>query len=376
MIQTVLKHRITLAFSYLMLGVLSTASAQMFKHAWPNTNFEQTSVEWSEIMSGGPPRDGIPPIDAPNFDTVTEAEQWVADSEPVIVVSVDDDARAYPLQIMTWHEIVNDSVGGVPLSITFCPLCNASIVFDRRLDGNILDFGTTGLLRKSDLVMWDRQTESWWQQFAGEAIVGDQLGKTLQRYPSSIVAFHTFREAHPNGKVLNRDTGHRRAYGENPYQGYDDIDNNPFLLREPVDGRLPAMERVIGVKMDDDHTIYPFSLFDETSLIEDDVNGHSIVVFKSGELNSALDAQQISGSRMVPEITAFRRNTVSGENALRFSMIDGVLRDQQTGSEWNAFGRAIKGPMAGDQLMPVDSGVHFAFAWLAFNPDTRIYSNE
>ena len=142
-----------------------------------NTNWNKHTIDYDELLSGGPPRDGIPSIDEPEFVSPDEAEEWLADNEPVIALEIDGDARAYPLQILTWHEIVNDTVGGVPVAVTFCPLCNSAITFDRRLDGEIYEFGTSGLLRNSDLVMYDRTTESLWQQFTGEAIVGDLVGR-------------------------------------------------------------------------------------------------------------------------------------------------------------------------------------------------------
>ena len=135
-----------------------------WKVEWRNTDFAKSTIDFSEVMSGGPPKDGIPAIDTPQFKTVSEIDD-IQDREPVISLAINGDARAYPLRVLTWHEIANDTVGGVPVAVTFCPLCNAAIVFDRRLaDGRVLDFGTTGKLRNSDLVMYDRQTESWWQQ--------------------------------------------------------------------------------------------------------------------------------------------------------------------------------------------------------------------
>ncbi len=128
---------------------------------WPNTDFSKSLVDLNEIISGGPPKDGIPAIDEPKFVSPKEAIEWLDAREPVIAVVIKDDARAYPLQILIWHEIANDVVGDVPVLVTFCPLCNSSLVFDRRVNGRVLDFGTTGRLRKSDLVMYDRQTESW-----------------------------------------------------------------------------------------------------------------------------------------------------------------------------------------------------------------------
>jgi hypothetical protein len=156
------------------------------------TNFQKFSVPLGEIQSGGPPKDGIPAIDRPKFETVADAGKWLKPMEPVIVFERSGDARAYPLQILIWHEIVNDTVGGTPVTVTFCPLCNTSIVYDRRLEGRVHDFGTTGKLYRSALIMYDRQTESWWWQVSGEAIVGDQVGKQLTVLPSQIVSFEAF----------------------------------------------------------------------------------------------------------------------------------------------------------------------------------------
>ena len=144
---------------------------------WPDTDFTIHSVDYDEIISGGPPPDGIPAIDNPVFESVNEADMWLGEDWPVMLFELNDDARAYPLAVLIHHEIVNDVVDGRPVALTFCPLCNATIAFDRAFpDGTLLDFGTTGNLRNSDLVMYDRQTKSWWQQFAGEAIVGELTG--------------------------------------------------------------------------------------------------------------------------------------------------------------------------------------------------------
>ena len=146
----------------------------------------------------------------------TAAGAWLKGQEPVINLALNGEHRAYPIQILIWHEIVNDQIGDRPVTVTFCPLCNTSIVFDRRLSDQTLDFGTTGNLRHSDLVMWDRQTELWWQQITGEAIVGELTGSKLTLLPSAIVSFEAFRRAYPEGQVLSRDTGFNRKYGENP----------------------------------------------------------------------------------------------------------------------------------------------------------------
>jgi len=158
------------------------------------TDFGRHSVPLAEIASGGPPKDGIPAIDRPELIRVPEADAWLRPQEPVILVERDGDARAYPLQILIWHEIVNDTVGGTPVAITFCPLCHTAIAFDRRVSGRVLDYGTTGKLRFSDLVMYDRQTESWWQQASGEAIVGALTGLRLTPLPAQIISWATFKQ--------------------------------------------------------------------------------------------------------------------------------------------------------------------------------------
>ncbi len=197
------------------------------KVGW-KTDFTKFAVPLSEFESGGPGKDGIPALSDPKLVDAGHADYLKA-QEPVIELEVGDDARAYPLEILTWHEIVNDDVGGVPVAVTFCPLCNTALVFDRRVEGKTLEFGTTGNLRNSDLVMYDRQTESWWQQFGGEAVVGRYTGTTLRQLPARIVAWREFEREHPDGRVLSRDTGYSRPYGQNPYRGYDEAGSLPIF---------------------------------------------------------------------------------------------------------------------------------------------------
>ena len=348
-----------------------SADASSFAGEWPRTDFSRRVVDLNEIESGGPSKDGIPAIDKPKFMSARYAGTWLDAREPVIALEIAGDARAYPLQILIYHEIANDVVGGVPVAVTFCPLCNASIVFDRRAGSRMLDFGTTGNLRKSDLVMYDRQTESWWQQFTGKGIVGAYSGTELKQIPSSIIAFSEFTAAYPEGKILSRATGYTRPYGRNPYRGYDRVGNTPFLFHDPVDPRLPAMERVIGVRVGGKQRLYPFSVFKTSPVINDEVGGRAVVLFSKEDVLSALDAEIIRESRTVPSATAFERG-LDG-NVLTFESRVGRIYDTQTGSQWNLLGQAIDGKLKGRRLPAAESGVHFAFAWLAFNPASEIY---
>ncbi len=365
-------------FAATALLTLSTTAAMgqlgLDSREWPNTDFSTAIIDLGEILSGGVPKDGIPAIDHPQFVSIDEAAAWLDDKEPVIVLDILGMARAYPLQILIWHEIVNDELNGRFVAVTFCPLCNASIVFDRNLDGVILDFGTTGKLRNSDLVMYDRQSESWWQQITGRGLVGDYAGITLQRLAAKIVSFDTFKTAYPQAQVLSRDTGFRRNYGANPYRGYDHVDNIPFLLKDPADPRLRAMERVVNISVNGQHKVYPFSALADEPVINDTFNGIPIVIFSKNDAASALDKARIADSRIIPSATVFSRQ--HDNRLLTFELRDGRFFDSETGSEWNLFGQAISGPLQGHKLSDINSGLHFAFAWLAFHPESQIYPSQ
>ena len=347
--------------------------ARFSTRGW-ETDFSRHSVPYSEIISGGPPPDGIPPIDDPKFVSPEEAAGWLACQEPVIALEIDGDARAYPLQIMTWHEIVNDMVGDAPVTVTFCPLCNSAIVFDRRLDGITYDFGTSGNLRNSDLIMWDRQTESWWQQLTGEAIVGELTGKALTFLPAQIVSWEDFKAANADGKVLSRDTGFSRSYGSNPYTGYDRVDNPPFLLLDEPDGRLPPKERVVAVTVGDVDVSFPFSVMEREGVVNYSVNGQDLAVFFKTGTVSALDRSSIRESRDVGATGVFVPG-VDGQK-LSFRREEEDIVDNETGSVWNILGEAVDGPLMGKTLTPIVHANHFWFAWGAFKPDTMIYQGE
>ncbi len=336
------------------------------------TDFSIHTVPYTDILSGGPPKDGIPAIDNPIFINVDEADQFLEDLEPVIFLKIGEEARAYPLQVLTWHEIVNDVVGGNPVTVTFCPLCNTAIAFDRNFDGQVLDFGTTGRLRFSNLIMYDRQTETWWQQATGEGIAGEYTGQQLTFLPASIIGWGEFKSNFPEGQVLSRETGFQRDYGRNPYAGYDNINNSPFLFRGPeTPGVLPAMARVLTVDLNSDAVAYPYEVLQEQGAINDTLAESEIVIFWQPGTASALDASRIAEGRDIGAGVSFSRE-VDGQ-ILTFSYDGKKITDDQTGSEWDVFGRAVSGELAGTQLEPIVSVNHFWFSWAAFKPDTRVY---
>ncbi len=323
-----------------------------------------------EIISGGVGPDGIPPIDDPTFDDIATASEWLQPQSPVIAVSWDGVARAYPLAILTRHEIVNDVIGDTPVAVTFCPLCNSAIVYDRRVDGETLRFGVSGFLRNSDLVMWDDKTQSWWQQFTGEGIVGTYTGTLLEIIPSQIVGFSAFVEQFPDGEVLSPNG---RNYGSNPYTGYDS-NPRPFLFAGTPDERLFPTERVLGIFLNDTPVAYPFETLAEVGVINDTIGETDVVAFWQPGAASALDGADIDSSRDVGMAGLFERE-LDGE-ILSFVLVDGAIQDEQTGSTWNIFGTAVDGPLAGSQLRQLNAFPHFWFSWAAFYPETVIYGFE
>ena len=336
------------------------------------TDFRKHIVPYHEILSGGPPKDGIPALDHPHFVGVRDADRWLAPHEPVIALQIGDDARAYPVQILVWHEIVNHTVGGVPIAVSYCPLCNTAIAFERTVRGRVLDFGTTGRLHFSNLIMYDRQTETWWQQATGQAIAGALTGTQLVYRSTALLSWAAFKAAHPSGRVLSRATGYTRPYGENPYAGYDATNQQPFLYTGPMTPHaLPLMARVLTVDLHGDAVAYPFALLQKVHVVDDTVGKTAVVVLWTPGTASPLDAATIAGGRDVGSATVYQRD-VAGRR-LTFVFERGRIVDKQTGSVWTALGRAIRGPLAGTALPPVVAVNHFWFSWAAFQPRTRIY---
>ncbi|MBT4125151.1 MAG: DUF3179 domain-containing protein [Chloroflexi bacterium] len=337
------------------------------------TNFEERTIPLTEL-SIVLAKDKITPVDNPTFVSVADAPAYMESREPVVALIVEGDARAYPLAILMWHEIVNDTVGGEPVTVTFCPLCNTGITFSRIIDGQELTFGTSGMLRNSDLVMWDRQSESFWQQITGEALAGDFAANesVLSQLPSSIIAWETFAEAYPEGKLLERVVDDRgllaRPYDSPPYAGYDDVDAHPFLFQGSVDDRLIATSRVLTID-GEIPVAYPFAFLKEAPVINDSINDSPITAFFDygtfSAFNSLSNEHQTSGS-----VAVFSR--IVGDRLLTFEANDHGITDIETGSAWNYAGIATSGELEGTQLEPVVHANHFWFAWAVFKPATQI----
>jgi hypothetical protein len=275
---------------------------------------------------------------------------------------------------MMWHEIVNDTVGGVPLAVTYCPLCNSALSFERVVRGVETTFGTSGNLYNANLVMYDRATESLWNQLDGRAVIGVLTGDVLTQVPSATMSWGTFKDSRPDGKVLDRDrTGASRAYGTNPYTGLDDPNGQPFLFNGDIDVRAKAMQRIVAIENEGAAiawTLDAISSDAETAATEAEFNREPLVIlWQSGEA-SALDTSDITAGRDVGTVGVFSP-IVDGQVLTFQSDGDGFV-DDQTSSRWNILGEAETGPLAGTTLDPVTFVRTFWFSWAAFRPDTDL----
>lgn len=329
----------------------------------------QPLIDTGRLLSGGPPPDGIPAIDKPTFLKASDVT-FLDGGQPVLALEVDGEARAYPVQILIWHEIVNDTVAGVPVAVTYCPLCNSALAFDRRAAGRVLNFGVSGLLFNSDLVMFDRQTQSLWPQIEGRAVAGALTGTELTPFVVTTLTWEEWRQAHPDGWVLSQDTGHARDYGRNPYVGYDEPEDAPFLFDTDSDPRLPPKTRVVTLRDGGDVVAVVLDAIAAAGTLEIDLARREVVIFARPGLASALDSSVISEGKDVAATAVFEPS-VNGQR-LHFTVDGEEFVDEETGSRWNLLGQAVDGPLSGQRLSQVQHVDTFWFAWAAFQPDTRL----
>jgi hypothetical protein len=317
-------------------------------------------VPLDQIVSGGPPKDGIPSIDNPKFVSVMDADKFLKDSELVLGLNINGDVRAYPLQILVWHEIVNDKVGGVPVAVTYCPLCFTNQVFKRAIEeanGQIaLEFGTSGKLYNSNLVMYDRTSQSYWSQALGQAIAGKYTGTILGKIPFDLATWKDWKQAYPESKVLSQETGFSRPYGADPYGGYYTSPQVLFPLSHH-DNRLDVKEIVVGLENNGTYKAYTLKQIEVDKIINDEINDKSFALFSAHPFM----------------VRAYDRVVDGRTLEFGYSSTNSTFVDRQTKSLWNFDGLAVDGPMKGKQLigLPFDEG--FWFEWATFHPKTEIY---
>lgn len=318
---------------------------------------EKHIVPLDQIVNGGPPPDGIPSIDSPKFVPVADGDKFLVNSDKIVGININGDIRAYPLQILVWHEIVNDNVGGIPVAVTYCPLCFTNQIFKRTLNQTVLEFGTSGKLYNSNLVMYDRSSKSLWSQALGEGIVGKYTGIKLDRIPFDVMYWKDWKQLYPNTKVLSRETGSARPYGADPYGDYYTSPDILFPISNK-DDRLGLKEVVVGLENGGINKAYSLQDVQKQKVINDQINSKSIALFS-----------------LYPSMVRIFDPVLNGQTLIFiYDSRNNAFIDKQTGSQWNFEGKSIEGPLKGNQLLrlPFDEG--FWFEWAAFHPATEIYS--
>jgi len=348
---------------FVLISLFSSCSKETNVSGTPqNTGVNDLSwtIPRDEVFDGGPGKDGIPSIDNPQFSAVSEVT-FLEEDDLVIGVKAGDEIKAYPHPVLDWHEIVNDNVGGdLNIALTYCPLTGTAIGWNREVDGSVTTFGVSGLLYNSNLIPYDRQTDSHWSQMRLDCVQGKLQGEEIETYPVVETTWSTWKQLFPNSQVLNTSTGFNRSYGIYPYGDYKTSNRTIFPV-QPEDDRLHAKERVLGVIQNAEAKLYRFSAFGgkQVDVLQDEFNGESLVIF---------------GSESENFIVAYK-STLEDGTALTFDAIQeegAIVAVDNEGTKWSVFGEAASGPRAGEQLLPTDSYIGYFFSWGAFYPNAEI----
>lgn len=274
------------------------------------TNTAKSTVDLGKVLSGGPGKDGIPAITNPKFTTVAAKSDSIKNDTRGVVVGKAQ-PKFYPYNILAWHEIVDDEVDGIPVAVTFCPLCGTALVFDRRVGNDVLEFRVSGLLYQSNLLMYDTKTESLWSQAQREAVVGDFTGRKLELVPSSVLTFEEFAKQHPNGLVMSDQTGHIRIYTFYPYGDYDTSDDFFFPVGD-YGKELPPKELVFAVPTSEGVGVFQLEKLNSRKEAEMVVGQQKIFVkVQDGEIIAIVDGEETAGYySMYFSVTLHNKNVV------------------------------------------------------------------
>lgn len=352
-------RKLLLVSSVTVLAILSACQQDV--------NEVSRGAEWkipsTAVFDGGPGKDGIPSIDNPVFGDIASQDANIPDEELVVVVKAGEEVKAYPHHILDWHEIVNDDFNqGLSLALTYCPLTGTAVGWNREINGSVTTFGVSGLLYNSNLIPYDRATDSYWSQMLNASVNGELSGQEIDRYPVTEMTFSAFKTLFPNGQVLSRNTGFDRSYGLYPYGDYLTMANTLFPV-DRRDDRLFAKDRVLGVQLGTLTRVYTLDLFATDHFLTDNLNGQDLIIF----------GRQTQGFA-----NAYMARSFNGE-ALLFESIDepnGAIARDQFGNNWNLFGEVIAGPDLGATLEPAPGYIGFYFAWVAFNDDVQTFEKN
>ena len=327
----------------------------------PSTNPSEWLIPENEVRDGGPGKDGIPSVDAPVFSDVPDIS-FLNNNDLVIGYKVGNEIRAYPHPILDWHEIVNDGIAGKKFAITYCPLTGTGIAWNRKLNGEETTFGVSGLLYNSNLIPYDRKTDSNWSQMRLECVNGELANTSVETYPVFETSWATWKKMFPGSKVMTRATGFNRAYGNYPYGAYRENEALIFGVT-PDDSRLHRKERVLGIIIDGEAKTYRFKDFDDqnVNVLNDEYKSKKVVIVGSKADNYLMAFERVSSGGATLEFTA-----IQGEASV-------VMQDNE-GNKYNIFGEMVEGNQDILAALPkLDSYIGYWFAWGAFYPNPSIH---
>lgn len=312
------------------------------------------------------PRDAIPALNYPDVVSAEDADAFLDPVDLVLGVEMNGEARAYPLSIMQWHEVVNDLLGGKLFAVNYCPLTGSGLVYSSKVGSEFVLFGVSGLLYDNNNVMFDRTSNSLWSQMSEQAVCGTLAGEKAQLYPLVQSTWWAWKKLHPDTTVVSLDTGFDRNYDVNPYIAYNRLDNTElFFPQSFVDLRRPMKEVVFGIEHDGLARAYPYPALGHRVAINDVVNGLPVLVVYDED------------ARMV---IAFERELHDDDLTLVLDVVDEPfpfrMTDRETGTFWSLTGMAVEGPLAGARLEPIATYSSMWFAWAAFHRGTQIYTPE
>ncbi len=353
----------------LILAIISVACGStddsVITPGSPSVNDNIWDIPQSEVFDGGPGKDGIPALEDPHLINTSEAT-YLTDEDLVLGYKNGNEVIAYPHPILDWHEIINHKVNGHAFAVTYCPLTGTGIGWDRVIDGEETTFGVSGLLYNSNLIPYDRKTDSNWSQIRLDCVNGALRGSEIRTFTLVETTWKTWRTMYPSSKVVSTQTGHSRNYGRFPYGDYKTNNNNIIFPFSPRDTRLEAKERVHGIIIDGKVKAYRFDLFaDGTQVVEDVFMNKPLVITGNKELNFIL-----SFSRVLEDGTELQFSLAPEQQSASPSAT--LLTDQE-GNKWNIFGEAINGPRIGQKLVPTTSFIGYWFSWGAFYPAPEIF---
>lgn len=322
---------------------------------------QNTFTEWlipiGEVFDGGPGKDGIPAVDNPKFDDAVDVD-FLNDNDLIIGMVHDGIAKAYPHAILDWHEIVNDEISDISFGLTYCPLTGTGIAWDSNINGSKTTFGVSGKLYNTNLIPYDRATDSYWSQMRLDCVSGSLIGSKVSTFSIIETTWKTWKSAFPNSLVLNTDTGHDRNYNEYPYDDYRTNHSNIIFPIGNEDNRLPAKERVLGLVSGDTKKVYSIELFENGRVIEDQIDGRDIMVI---------------GSKADNFIVAFDKQNLSNLTFLSDQLP--VIAEDEAGNRITLAGEIVSGTLTGTQLEMEDSFMGYFFAFGAFYKDIEIFEN-